>query len=486
MAAQHPVIAVLTHEEDQALRLMGETVLGMELESYVWSNSRGLRDLLVPAAVPYKETEHAAAALYYLTTQPKRTVAVFLDLVPHLDDDKTLRLFRDVVGHFERHGSHLILIEHVATLPAVVAAVATKFDLALPGEAELERLLRETVRARFEKKRVTVELTKRDMTAMVRNLAGLTKRQAKQVLLDCMADDDRLDAQDVIRVLVHKRKMLQSAGALQYVEAPVSMEDIGGLNNLKQWLSRRSGGLSEEARAFGISAPRGLLMLGVQGAGKSLSCKAVATAWGRPLIRLDVGALYDKYIGESERRLREALEQAEAMAPIILWIDEIEKAFASAGSASSNDGGLSRRMFGSLLTWMQEHEAAVFTVATANDVSSLPPELLRKGRFDEIFFVDLPKEDARRQIISIHLAKRKREAAGFDLDKLVAASAGFSGAEIEQAVVAALYDAYAAREELNTGHLLTTFAGSPPLSVTMAEKMDELREWAAGRCVAAD
>ena len=228
-----------------------------------------------------------------------------------------------------------------------------------------------------------------------------------------------------------------------------------------------------------------MLLLGVQGAGKSLCAKAIATAWKRPLLQLDPGSLYDRYIGESERRLREAFDQAEAMAPVVLWIDEIEKGFASAGE-SSNDGGLSRRMFGSLLTWMQEHTSPVFLVATANDVQSLPPELLRKGRFDEIFFVDLPAEEAREAILRTHLTRRKQDPATFDLPALTAASAGYSGAEIEQAVVSGLHTAYNGGRSLTTNDVVNALRNSPPLSVIMAERISDLRRWAADRCVSAD
>jgi SpoVK/Ycf46/Vps4 family AAA+-type ATPase len=254
---------------------------------------------------------------------------------------------------------------------------------------------------------------------------------------------------------------------------------------LKTWLSQRQCGFSKEAAAFGLSAPKGVLMLGVQGAGKSLAAKAVATAWQMPLMRMDVGALYDKYIGESEKRLRETLRQAEAMAPIVLWIDEIEKAFASAASRS-NDGGLSQRMFGTLLTWMQERRGQVFTIATANDIEALPPELLRKGRFDEIFFVDLPTPEARIQILSIHLKKRSRDPAKFDLAAMSAAAEGYSGAEIEQAILGGLHNAFTAKHELQTQHVIDALAISPPISVTMAERIAGLRLWARGRCVPAD
>jgi len=226
-------------------------------------------------------------------------------------------------------------------------------------------------------------------------------------------------------------------------------------------------------------------MLGVQGGGKSLCAKAVATAWQQPLLRLDVGSLYNSYIGESERNLRKALRQTEFMAPVILWIDEIEKAFASAASQSS-DGGLSKRMFGTLLTWMQDHKEPVFVIATANDIEALPPELLRKGRFDEIFFIGLPKKTARRKIFEIHLKKRKRDVSKYDLDELAEKSKGFSGAEIEQAVISALHDAYSDKADMTTEMIVGVLKTSPPISVTMREKVAELYAWAEGRCVPAD
>ena len=268
-------------------------------------------------------------------------------------------------------------------------------------------------------------------------------------------------------------------------EIKVDLSTIGGLVNLKRWLKQRENIFSEQAAEFGLESPRGVLMLGVQGAGKSLCAKAIATAWRRPLLRLDPGVLYDRYVGESERRLRSALGQAELMAPIILWIDEIEKGFASAASQST-DGGLSQRMFGTLLTWMQEHEAPVFLIATANNIDALPPELLRKGRFDEIFFVDLPAPPVRREIFAIHLRKRNRNPDDFDLEALAEGSSGYSGAEIEQAIIAALHGAFADSTEIDTPRIVAAVAGSPPLSVTMAERTEQLRAWARSRCVPAD
>ncbi|HZW08905.1 MAG TPA: AAA family ATPase, partial [Phycisphaerales bacterium] len=309
--------------------------------------------------------------------------------------------------------------------------------------------------------------------------------KAELILREAVADDRRFDDKDIPAILIAKRRMLGASGALEAVEAPTDLSQIGGMTNLKKWLEMRRDALSPKAAAFGVAPPKGVLLLGVQGAGKSLCAKAVATAWQIPLLRLDAGSLYDKYVGESERRLRTALDQAKAMAPVVLWIDEIEKAFASAASQST-DGGLSKRMFGTLLTWMQERTRPIFLVATANDIEALPPELLRKGRFDEIFFVDLPGEGARRDIFTIHLRKRGRKAEEFDIDQLVGASEGFSGAEIEQAICSALCAAFADGSELQTRHVLEAVRSSPPLSVTMAEKMQALRDWARGRCVPAD
>jgi SpoVK/Ycf46/Vps4 family AAA+-type ATPase len=263
------------------------------------------------------------------------------------------------------------------------------------------------------------------------------------------------------------------------------MDEVGGLKNLKLWLSRREAALSEDGQKAGLDAPRGVLLLGVQGAGKSVAAKAIAAAWQRPLMRLDPGVLYDRYVGESERRLREALRQAEAMAPVVLWVDEIEKGFASAASQST-DGGLSQRMFGTLLTWMQDRTAPVFLVATANNIDALPPELLRKGRFDEIFFIDLPSEETRAEIFRIHLRRRKCDPGSFDIARLSVLSAGYSGAEIEQSVVSGMYAAHAARRAMTTEDLAKALSDSPPLSVTMRERVDALRAWSRGRCANAD
>jgi AAA+ superfamily predicted ATPase len=484
--SQHPCLSIHTVEEDDALQILRTMSVEAGVDMWQWTSSAGLSDGLLSNSTPVADTTAAVAALYKLTTLTQPAVIVLMDIGGHLKDERVLRMLRDLIRKCSGEGKWMVaLVDAGNELPPAIRAVSTPFDLSLPDEVELEHVVKSVLRQRSSMVPIHVDIDRRGFQTIIRNLRGLTARQARQVILDTITPDDSFEISVVNKVLAEKRKQFQSVGLLEYVESPVDLGEIGGLNKLKEWLRVRRDVLGDEAAKFGISAPRGVLMLGMQGAGKSLSAKAVATSWQRPLLRMDVGALYDKYIGESEHRLRDALRQAEMMSPIILWIDEIEKGFASAASQST-DGGLSKRMFGSLLTWMQEHKAPVFLVATANDIEALPPELLRKGRFDEIFFVDLPRLEARRQILSIHLAKRKRDPETFDLDTLAEMSDGFSGAEIEQAVIAAMCLAFSARAELATAHLASVIKESPPLSVTMAERIAELRQWAAGRCVSAD
>ena len=489
ITARHPCLAVATFEEDYILGLLRVAAVERGLELWLWSISRGVRDGLIADSTPLPDTDHPAAALYHFgqfADQPhKQVLFATVDLAEHLKDGRTLRLLREAIDRMARMGSTLVMVDHLEELPPVVESLATRVQIGFPEEAELESILKETLRRVNDESRIAVQLSRKELQTIVRNLRGLTRRQARQVIVDSVCDDRRFDASDLQMILARKRRVIGASGPLEFVEAPVTMDEVGGLRRLKHWLARRRDCLGDDAAGFGIAPPRGVLMLGVQGAGKSLSAKAVATAWQRPLLRLDAGSLYDKFIGESERNLRAALRQAEMMSPVVLWIDEIEKGFASA-AAHSADGGLSKRMFGTLLTWMQEHKAPVFLVATANDIDALPPELLRKGRFDEIFFVDLPGLEARHAILSVHLKKRKRDPAGFDLATLAEAAEGFSGAEIEQAIVAALYDAFAAKEEVTTERVLAALKNSPPLSVTMAEKVAALRAWSQGRCVPAD
>lgn len=488
LKSQHRCVRIVTAEEDEALLAAHAAAMGLKLQMQTWTAVRGVMNALLedPGQKFTTGSENPAAAMLLWSRVSEPTLLVTMDLSTHLTQDpRVLRAWRDLLAELEKRGSFLVMIDHESSVPEVVRAHSVLLEPQLPDEQALLGVIRATLREMHRQAPVDANIREDHLDAIVKNLRGLTRRQARLVIRECVATDRKLSLEDLPTIIMHKRRTIEAGGVLEFVESPASMDDIGGLANLKRWLKKREHGLRADAAAIGLSPPRGVLLLGVQGSGKSLCAKAVATAWNRPLVRLDAGSLYDRYVGESERKLRQALLQAELMAPVVLWIDEIEKAFASAASVSS-DGGLSRRMFGALLTWMQERQAPVFVAATANDIQALPPELLRKGRFDEIFFVDLPPMETRAAIFAIHLRKRGKAPGDVDVAALAAASDGFSGAEIEQAVVSALHDCCADNVPLNTQAILRTLRESPPLSVTMREKMEELREWSKGRCVPAD
>lgn len=499
----HTCISIVTHEEPEALSLAKDLAMETKRDLLIWSAGFGVREGLLTTQPPVADTESPDPALVYFTNleysdicgtqdqtgrrkkENKYPICVTLDMAPHLKDNVTLRLMRDAIHKLTAVGGTLIMIDSTDEIPEVVKSHTVSIELSYPNEEEIEELIRSTLRSIHQKTPIEIGITKNGMKAIIRNLRGLTRRQAKKIIQSTVADDRRFDDDDVNHVMAGKRQLLQGDGLLEYIETPLTIDEIGGMNNLKKWLNQRRDVFKDEAKDFGLTAPHGVLMLGVQGAGKSLCAKAIAAGWQLPLLRMDPGALYNSFIGQSEQNLRKAFRQAEQMAPVILWIDEIEKAFASASSQSS-DGGLSKRMFGSLLTWMQDHKEPVFIVATANDIEALPPELLRKGRFDEIFFVGLPKPQARQKIFEIHLRKRKRDPEDFDLVALAQVADGYSGAEIEQAVISGLYNAFYANQELTTEVLIKAVNESVPLSVTMAEKIQDLYAWAEGRCVPAD
>ncbi|MHC4987425.1 MAG: AAA family ATPase [Planctomycetota bacterium] len=478
-------ISIVTHEETEALDVIRRAAKNLEYDMKIWSAGRGVRDGHYPVFSIENTHSDICEGLQEFASGPTKTIYVMLDSSGNLDFSINLRLLRDAIGRIELNKSILVLIDSEEKLPEVVKSYCRPFELSLPSDAELDMLIRTTLRELHDMTPLEIGITKGGLKAIIRNLRGLSLRQARQLICDVVSTDHRFDDEDVNRIIAGKRRMIRSDGLLEYVEAPLKMDEIGGMANLKKWLQLRQNGFAEKATEFGITPPRGVLILGVQGAGKSLCAKAIATAWQQPLYRLDCGTLYNSYIGESERNLRKALKQIEAMSPAILWIDEIEKAFASAASQST-DGGLSKRMFATLLTWMQEHQEPVFLVATANDIQALPPELLRKGRFDEIFFVRLPDKDARRSIFSIHLKKRKRDPKKFNLEKLAKASDGYSGSEIEQAVLSALHEAFANNKEIDDDLIIKCIKSSPPISVTMAEHIQQLYDWAQDRCVPAD
>ncbi len=484
--AGNPIISMETPDEPRAVHLVREVAHAMEVPLVEWSVTEGLLGAPPAAAKTLVEAGKVAPALRYVKDADGPTIFLFKDLGPHCKDPQIVRALRDLYFSPDSRLGTLVLLDAVG-LPPEVLRLTVPFEVGWPSEEELLEIVRSTFQDAQHRslEKIESKLTKRELELLVQTLQGLTTDEAARVVAGAIYDHNILDGSNLPRIVDAKRNRLGTTGCLEPIVADVSPDEIGGLKNLKRWLNLRRSGFTSDGRAFGLDPPRGMLLLGVQGCGKSLCAKVIASAWRMPLVRMDPGVLYQKFIGESEARLREALQQAESMAPAVLWIDEIEKAFASA-SADSADGGLSQRMFGTLLSWMQDHRHSVFLIATANNITQLPPELIRKGRFDEIFFVDLPGPEEREAIFSIHLRKRRRDKSKFDMAQLVSASEGFAGAEIEQAVVAGLYAAFAEKAECGTEHILAAIKATQPISVVMREHVEELRAWAHGRCVMAD
>jgi SpoVK/Ycf46/Vps4 family AAA+-type ATPase len=366
-------------------------------------------------------------------------------------------------------------------LPTELSKEVTVVNYPLPGLEELGGLLDGIAEEVSSCREVRIDFDSGGRERLLQAALGLTAGEAENVFAKILVKTERLTGEDVDEVLAEKQQIVRKSGLLEYFTTRETFEDVGGLAVLKDWLRKRALAFTREARAFGLPVPRGILLLGVQGCGKSLCAKAVSSSWRLPLLRFDMGRMFGSLMGSSEENVRRAIEVAESVAPAILWVDEIDKAFSGVQGTGVNDGGTTARVFGTLLTWLAEKMAPVFVVATANDISHLPAELLRKGRLDEIFFVDLPEERERREIFRIHLRKRRRDPETFHLATLVSASAGFSGAEIEQAIISALYDAFSGSTELETGHVLEALQQTVPLSRTMEEPIAELRSWAEGR-----
>ncbi|MDB5973146.1 MAG: ATPase [Hydrocarboniphaga sp.] len=450
---------------------------------YRWSLASGLSRGDGTAVPGDRGDNQAADILAQILAQHELALFLLHDLARYLEDPLTVSQLREIGLRHTQVPHTLVLVGSALSVPAELRAVATRVEMALPTLDELKALVLEEAQAWGARQQRRVQATQAAITALTRNLLGLTHADARRLIRNAIADDGVLSDADLPAVQAAKYKLLDQGGVLSFELNTTKMADVAGLATLKRWLADRRDVFLSDTPPPGLDPPKGLLLLGVQGGGKSLAAKSVAGAWGVALLRLDFAALYNKFYGETERNLRDALKTAGVMSPCVLWIDEIEKGLAS---ESGDDGGPGKRILGTLLTWMAERRDKVFLVATANDIAALPPELLRKGRFDEIFFVDLPKPEVRSAIFAIHLKKRGQDPAAFDLPRLAQASDGFSGAEIEQAVVSALYAAHGRSEPLSTDGIAHELSVTRPLSVVMAEKMNYLRSWAQSRSVSAD
>jgi hypothetical protein len=483
--SKYALIVIDTVEPERAEQMVRRIASNLSLHYFGWTRSKGLRKGGESGDPYIKDTQEPQDALRAAEKEGAGCF-FFRELGPYLSEPVVVSHVLDLVSLFSSRKGALILPGHDLKLPDALRPYATTIRLPGPTYEEYRMLLDRVIHEQSARIPLKIEISAEDRIRLLNNLFGLTLREAEKVLTKLMIDDGALRDDDVERVTAAKRQAVEQDGLLEFTPVHAELSEVAGLTGLKTWLSKRRLVVSDPQRAatFGLSFPKGALLLGVPGCGKSLCAKAVAHEWGLPLLKLDPANLYDKFVGGSERNFKLAMQTAERMAPIVLWIDEIEKAFASGSSES--DGGVSQRVFGTFLSWLQDRTGDVFVFATSNDVSKLPPEFIRKGRFDEIFFVDLPVPKARAEVFAIHLRKRKQDPQGFDLHTLAEKSEGFSGAEIEQCVVSGLYTAFAQTTQLSTNLLLAEISQTRPLSRMMSERLDTLRAWAKDRTVAAD
>jgi len=481
--SRNPIITVETGEEQRLLVLLEGVAERLSIPLYTWSVTTGLARVGGAALYNSDQPEQALANIGAIQGD-----AIFLlkDFARYCDNDRVSRRLRDLADGFRTARRSMVLLAASLSLPPELSADAVEFQLGLPSAEELLGGVRRTLAELNASQGLPNALDAVGMGQLAKNLTGLSEEEALRVLCQCVLARGKADTGLLDDVLEAKRQALRTEGLLETVKRDASFNDIAGLQRLREWIAKRKSAWTPEGQRFGLVPPKGVLITGVQGCGKSLAARAVAGEWGYELVRLDAGALYDKFVGESEKRLRKALDLAQKLSPVVLWIDEIEKAFASAGASGDADAGLSQRLLATLLTWMQDRESGVFLAATSNNITVLPPEMLRKGRFDEIFFVDLPNTQIRASLFTLHLKKRGRDPGAFDAAKLAQASEGFSGAEIEQAIVSGLYTAFSQKQQLSTEILLAEIKSTQPLSVTRAEEIASIRDWAKNRAVPAD
>jgi hypothetical protein len=475
--AKYPLIYLLTHEEERAQELIVELARRMKVSLYFWSCTKGF--------VSEKVTQEGGdltkpeVALDYIQRSPDNGFFVLIDFHAYLDEPKIIRKLRDTIDVVTSSGKSLFILSPKKVVPTECDKEFVIVELPTPDVAEIHQIVDRSLRVL--KGRVKVELLPHESAQLIDAFRGLPSNEIENVLSRMVVRDGKLNAQDLRDVVCEKGRLIAASGILQFYPPKEGFDMVGGLGQLKAWLQRKKLAFTQQAREFGLDMPKGVLLVGVPGCGKSLTAKAVSTIWQMPLLRLDIGQLFSSYIGSTEENMRKAIHTAESIAPCVLWIDEIEKGLAGVQGSDTADGGVSRRIFATLLTWMQEKRHPVFVVATANDVSTLPPEFLRKGRFDDIFYIDLPNPDERFEILSIHLTKRKRDPRRFDIATLAVQTEGFSGADLESIVSEALETAFLAGRNLEQTDLDAVAATCVPLAATMAEKIAQVRSWAQGR-----
>ena len=482
--ARYPIIYIVSSEEQRVINLLKKQTK-KEKKIHVWSETRGFRNIEDYELVGNNGGGDPLEALQFVLENKENAIFILLDFHVFLNEraHEVVRLMREVSESLKKSKKSIVLISPILTIPLELEKDITIIDFPLPNQEEIEEILLRIHSDIVGQKKLKAHLSDEQREQIIKTLAGLTQNEIENVLYKSLVETKDYSLNIMIK---EKEQIIRKTGILEYYHTQEGIEDVGGLTYLKDWIIKRKYAFKDKAREFGLPYPKGLLLIGIQGCGKSLCCKVIANIWNFPLLRLDVGSIFQGIVGSSESNMRKAIKLAESISPCILWIDEIEKGFAGVQSSSFSDAGTTARVFGTFLTWMQEKTAPVFVVATANRVDVLPPEFLRKGRFDEIFFIDLPNQQERREIFEIHLKKRNRAVSSFDLDLLVHRSMKFSGAEIESAVISALYDAYDDSLKnksinLEDRHILENLEKLVPLATFMKEQIEDMRSWANKR-----
>ncbi|MGI9626167.1 MAG: AAA family ATPase [Longimicrobiales bacterium] len=482
--SRYGLIQVASDDEGRVVALLHHVADRLDIPYFSWSRLTGLQRAGQPGGV--YGTEKLETALSHIYSSRTPALYHFHDLHGDFTDDRAqTERMKAATEALSKHSGAVVCSGTEGSLPTALERISADLQLPGPTPDEFRALVSQILRDLNERDPVRVNLSNEELTTLINHLSGLTLFEAEKILTKAIIEDGGLTAADIQHVVDAKRAVIEKEGLLEYYPVDLNVDQIADLTGFKSWLAKRTAVVTnpQKAEEYGLAFPRGVLLVGVPGCGKSLSAKAVAAEWKLPLLRLDPSNLYNKFIGESERNFKRAMTASERMAPVVLWIDEVEKAFATGGS---EDGGVSQRILGTFLNWMQERRGDVFVVATANDIQRLPPEFLRKGRFDEIFYVDLPDGMTRIDILRIHIQSRGANPDEFNLEELAVATAGFSGSEIEQAIVSALYTAFADGNELNEALLMAEIGSTRPLSVTMAERVEDIRSWAKERAVPAN
>jgi len=475
--ARYSLIWITSPEENRVEEALRKLCVERESRLEVWSITEGFKTIANGQGT--RDVKDPMKAIDHVMRAEGKAVFVLRDFHPFLKEPAVVRRLRDAATELRKTRKSLLVLSPITKIPPELEkSISAVLDWELPNRQEIEKAARELLPNLPAATQQVIESDPQMMERVVEGALGLTLIEAQNVFAKSAV---RTHTFDLETILEEKKQIIRKSGLLEYYEHREEFSDVGGMEVLKDWLVKRRNAFSSRARDFGLPLPKGILLIGVPGTGKSLTAKAVGALWQMPLLRLDVGKIFGGLVGSSEENMRSVIKTAEAIAPAVLWIDELEKGFSGTASSGQTDGGTTSRVFASFITWLQEKTTPVFVIATANNVHQLPPELLRKGRFDEIFFCDLPDRDDRAQIIDIHVRKKKRDPAKFDMDKLLEATVDFSGAELEQAVVAALYDAFDTGGDLSTEGLLHTLKEMVPLAITMREQIESMREWARTR-----